>query len=200
MNGKFGVVWLGTSGASPQRAGGGSFFSSAMRRRAYTLLELLLVMAVMLVLVGMAWSGMQGIYQRHQLREAAESVRIRLTKARLQAIDSGWIYQFRFEPGGRAYQVTPLDSVTSSTSTGPDGQLPESMRFEPVRDTSERVGQTAAINSAGAWSDPILFAPDGSSNSSAFDVVDRQDRSVRLSVRGLTAAVSTDTLRRRTSS
>lgn len=194
------------------------------RRCAYTLLELLLVMAVLLLLVGIAWPGVNGMYERHRLRSAVEEVRKRLAGSRVKAIDAGLVYQFRYEPGGRNYVILPYQAAGHRPLVGPSaagalegasqplpsysGQLPETMRFEPADDfqsvleqletggISDIAGPGAAV--ATSWSAPILFAPDGMATDAAFDVLDEKDRSIRVSVRGLTAAVTVGGVARRT--
>ena len=185
------------------------------RQSGYTLLELLFVLAILLLLAGMAWPRVQGLYERHQLQSATEDVRVRLTGTRFRAIDSGLIYQFRYEPGGQNYIVVPYDVVTGTsadegTQQQPPtyvGRLPASMRFEApdgVAVTTEQMGSggLAYIDTAGelrdtAWSAPILFIPDGTATDDAFDVIDEEDRFMRLSVRGLTAAVTVSQIVRR---
>jgi prepilin-type N-terminal cleavage/methylation domain-containing protein len=171
----------------------------ARARRGYTLFEVLLVLAVLLIVVGLAWSSLADIYKYQQLASAAQDVRSQLTAARAQAIESGAILQFVYEPGGRAYSVLPLEQVSEAATQQPtiDGDLPERIRFEfPGADTTLNAstaptsdGLTIVVdnNSAAA---PILFAPDGTASDSAFDILDDEGRFVRVSVRGLTAAVS----------
>ena len=49
-----------------------------------------------------------------------------------------------------------------------------------------------------SWSQPILFYPDGTAVSAAFNVVDTKKQFVRISVRELTGAVSVDQIRQET--
>jgi hypothetical protein len=149
----------------------------------------------------------EGVVQRSRLTKAAEEVRTHFSRTRLWAIDSGTIYQFQFEPGGRQFAIRPLEAdapadAFSSPATSAatySGQLPESMRFEEL-DSQQNGGVRLIVESASApaieggsattnWSPPILFAPDGTAIDATVNVVDSENRYVQLTVRGLTAAV-----------
>ena len=171
------------------------------RRTAYTLLELLLVMTLMVVLAGVSWTGAEGMYQRHQLREAVGEVANSLLRCRASAVESGAAYQFRFEVGGRRYLFSPFDVASDADLT--PCELPESMFFQLVDDQDTANGATSSTTfvadqlAADGWSLPLLFTPDGLATDGTFEVVDEEERYVSLSVRGLTASVSVTDLRRR---
>ncbi|MFQ5732327.1 MAG: prepilin-type N-terminal cleavage/methylation domain-containing protein, partial [Planctomycetaceae bacterium] len=57
-------------------------------RRAFTLMEILLVLAVMLVLAGVAYFSMSNAYARRDIDEAVEEVRKELSRTRNYAVDS----------------------------------------------------------------------------------------------------------------
>jgi prepilin-type N-terminal cleavage/methylation domain-containing protein len=184
--------------------------SFRVRRHGYTLFELLLVVAVMAVLGILAWSGVEGMYQRHQLRQAAEVVRIDVAQCRLGTIEHGRSYEFRFQPGGRIYQISPFDQVaaTDPTFIPRAGELPESMHFEsaapgpdilPIRADVPSTSSPPANGTTTDWSEAVLFLPDGTATPAVFDVVDAEGQFVRLSVRALTGSVSSDTVQRKTS-
>jgi prepilin-type N-terminal cleavage/methylation domain-containing protein len=166
-------------------------------RAGYTLLEVLLVLTLMLVLGALAVSRLQGVMERHHLRDVTESVRQHLNQGRLRAADTGRIYQFSAENGGGNYVLAPLDSIDADAAPVAQvaGQLPSSVRFEQVEiNPSAAVGTNA---SAVTWCTPILFFPDGTSSGGAIDLVDNDNRFTRLAVRGLTAASAVSGPRRR---
>ena len=173
-----------------------------MRTRAgYTLLEVLLVLTLMLVLGALAASRLEGVLERHHLRDVAESVRQHLNQGRLRAAETGLIYQFSAKNGGGNYMLAPLDSIDTNASPGGQvaGQLPSSVRFEQVEipgliNPNPAVGANA---SAVTWCAPILFFPDGTSSGGAVDLVDDDNRFTRLAVRGLTAACAVGEPQRR---
>ena len=181
-------------------------------RGGYTLLELLLVLTVLVVLASIAWPSVEGLYERNQLQSAAEDVRNQLSQARLAAIDSGLIYAFRYQVGGRDYTAAPAEPAVSSSGQ-PDGaalsgQLPEQMQFrQPEAETFSAAGTSTletlsqAIGEMGTdsagYSPPILFFPDGSALDAVFEVVDSEQRTVEISVRGLTGSIRVGDVHRR---
>jgi type II secretion system protein H len=178
------------------------------RRGGFTLIEVLLVLAVLLVMASLVWPSLDWMYRQHRLRQAAESVRVRLSAARLRAVEAGFPYQFRFEPGGYRFVVLPTDV---GSTAGPAaqaapiawkaaGSLPTKMRFDVP--TTANVGAQplaadlftglpdAQLLAAVNWSAPILFHTDGSADSVVLTLSDQQQQTVELSIRGLTGGVT----------
>ena len=90
-------------------------------RSGYTLLEVLLVMALLVALAGMAAPALFGPLENQRLRRSADIIRAEWTKARVWAMESGQTYVFRYQPSGNQYVVQPLNSqenyVESSLTT-----------------------------------------------------------------------------------
>jgi prepilin-type N-terminal cleavage/methylation domain-containing protein len=96
-------------------------------RRAFTLLELLLVLALLAIMAGFAWPALRGSMGGQNLRSAGDQVRTHWLKARTKAITSGEIMSFRYRPDTGRYRVEPrtqqqllLDAFAGST--GATGQ------------------------------------------------------------------------------
>jgi len=70
-------------------------------RRGMTLFELLLVLMLLVVVGSLAVPLFEGSFASIRLRRGTDRVLATWTQARRQAIDSGLIYQFRFQPAGR---------------------------------------------------------------------------------------------------
>ncbi len=88
------------------------------RARGYTLLELLIVGALIAVLVGFAMPAMRRPLARSQLRDAAAGLRIALAKTRLEAIESGTIWTFRYQPGTGRFVISPQAELTEEDDSG----------------------------------------------------------------------------------
>ena len=73
------------------------------RLSAYTLLELLLVLAVILAVAGAVTPTVVERMEDYKLKRGSEMVRFAISSTRIHAIDLSSVYQFRFESGGRRY-------------------------------------------------------------------------------------------------
>ena len=189
----------------------------------YTLMELLLAMGVLIAIAGIAWPLVQGQFERYRLKSEVENVRSKLASTRIRAIDSGLMYQFLYEPGGRNFIVVPfegLETEAEQVDAGGGslyriaGSLSENVMFETSEDAAMTSGELPGLSvisddflsglprslelSSVSWSQPILFFPDGTAVTAAFNVVDANKQFVRISVRELTGAVSVDAIRRET--
>lgn len=77
------------------------------RRQGFTLIEILVVLALVVVLVSFSWPALQGTLQRSELESAAKQVTNELSQVRLKAIETGVAQKFRFQPGKGNYEITP---------------------------------------------------------------------------------------------
>lgn len=75
----------------------------------FTLIEMLLVLALLVSLLMMTYPTLGRLQLEHQLKQGAEQVRLQLAAARLHALESGIDYQFRYEPGGKHFVAVPAD-------------------------------------------------------------------------------------------
>ncbi len=76
-------------------------------RHGITLLELMLVLALLVILGAMAYPSLQKPFQMQTLRKSGELVRVELSKARNKAMRTGQIQMFSFEPETGNYQIQP---------------------------------------------------------------------------------------------
>ena len=182
-------------------------------------MELMVVLAVLLAFATIVTPSMMRLYADHQLKSAVEDVCVKLASCRVQAIDTGLIYQFRFEPDGQRYVVLPyeLEEEAAGDQAAPQeieprrfsGQIPEKMTFHSASEyaaPAERLTEEwltglpdAATLADAAWSPPLLFFADGTAMDAAFEIADQKQQFVRLSVRGVTGAVKTSATARRSS-
>jgi len=187
------------------------------RRRAFTLLEVLIVLVILATVLALFLPTFDRLHLEYRLRQGAQLVQAKMAGARVHAIDTGIAYQFRFEPGGQRFLVIPDDlqalvapaSGTGATPGAPLapripkflGRLPSTKAaFDPAS-TGGSMGQQlptewlSGISNAGdltnvTWSAPILFHADGSATTAQIVISDKKSRSVVVSVRALTGGVS----------
>lgn len=80
-------------------------------RRAFTLLELLLVLALILVISGISVASFQRMMTRSRFKAGVIAIQIDLHKARLLAMQTGTPYIFRYAPGSGVYEIAPLNAL-----------------------------------------------------------------------------------------
>lgn len=179
-------------------------------RQGFSLLELLIVIAVLLSVSAMAIPPMMDRLQSGRVQDAAESVREVLANARRYAIDGGVDYHFRYEINGRAYVAIPAEPspVLANSYSGDEedtriiveaGELDEtlvlrSMSGDEAAAESLEVESFTDLPNAGelaqkTWSAPILFRFDGTAEDRQFRVMDEGTRTAEITVRGLTGSV-----------
>ena len=185
----------------------------------YTLLEVLLVIAIIVMAAAAVAPSMRRFAKNAALKAAANDVRAELTRAHVQAMKSGRTQVFQYELGGRKFKIQPWigddaalegagaeAAVPPPATTNPDGtnpgerSLPEGIKFAlgdaAIESRGERIEQELATSGDGVtWSRPILFFPDGSSADAYVVIANERDVGIRLDLRGLTAAVKVGDLK-----
>ena len=175
------------------------------RCHGYTLLEMLLVLAIMVLLGAIVLPAVSQPLGKSELRDAAKQVRTQLARARLEAIESGRVYQFRFQPGRRKFEVAVksslgLDDESDHQRADDDqplqGELPSGVCFHDQQ-AAKRPGddETASgvdfeeTGSAG-WSEPILFYPNGRTTSARIWLAGERDYYLDVMLRGVTGSAT----------
>ena len=183
----------------------------AQRKRAgFTLLELMLVLMIIAALAAAAWPALTGSLALARLRSAAEDVRTAWGKARVEAMRSGQIHIFQYEPNSRRYaleqwesddamlEASVADGAASDTAAGQPTTasagklLPEGVVF--VGSSTEDDARAAALSASTAagdtfgaqWEPPILFYPDGTTSTARLTLAGEEDTRILLTLRGLT--------------
>jgi prepilin-type N-terminal cleavage/methylation domain-containing protein len=186
-----------------------------MRRTGFTLIEILLVLAIIVAVAALSAPVLRGVIQDTRLRAAGETVRTEWTRAHVKAMKTGRIQVFRYELGGTKYSVQPwiagddaLESNAQATSSfdppekqdsanrGEGSELPEGTMFvggdAVVESRSISIEQAAAdaTQFQAEWSRPILFYPDGSTSDAFVLIANERDVGVRVELRGMTGTAT----------
>ena len=171
---------------------------STQRRSGFSLLEILVTMAVFIMLTAMAMPSMGRAYQAQQLIGAADVVRARFAEARVLSIKTGDIYGFFYEPGAARYFIAPMSQGFRSLQNG----IEPSSEISELRNEITFVDGQAAEDSRSADAEesatqdyqsmqPILFYPDGTSQDAVVLLTnDVQDSYIQVNLRGLTGTSS----------
>lgn len=186
-------------------------------RRAITLIEVLLVLALLVVLASMTWPALDRPMANQRLRKAADKVRTAWARARINAMSTGQTFRFRCTLESSEYTIDSqagpesVEFISSSAdgqfgenaseSTEPlstkNRRLPEDVRFvdgEVTFDTRATILTDAtdetSSDTAGQSLDPILFFPDGTTSTATLILENKHQRRIELSLRGLTGVIT----------
>jgi len=80
-----------------------------VKNRAFTLLELLIVLGLITAVLGLGMPALQRMYVRSSLRAAAQQVQAEMYHTRLDAMKAGKAYVFRYRCGTSEYEIIPKD-------------------------------------------------------------------------------------------
>jgi type II secretion system protein H len=89
----------------------GGRYGSRRRNRGLSLMELLLVLALMVAVAALTLPALRGPMENQRLRKSADAIRAEWNKARNRAMRTGRIQVFRFEINGSHFVVEPWYSA-----------------------------------------------------------------------------------------
>ena len=164
------------------------------RRPGVTLIEMLLVVAILIVLSAIAYPTLAAMYGDVKVKAAADDVRGAWTEARAHAIEDGRPYRFSVQPGTGRFKVAPdadgfWDGTGGTTDEGEnppftqEGELPNGILFDVPPD----------LPTAGEWATVVVFNPDGGCSADvevALKEDDEDGSPVVVRARAMTGAVS----------
>ena len=169
-------------------------------RQAFTLFEVLVVMAIMVIVAALSVPTLDSMYAGFKITAAEDTVRSAWATARAQAINDGIAYRFCVVAGKGNFRIAP---DTDDFWTGNDGAataptdttnpplivqdvLTKGVRFltgKPEPGVVDPGGDTIIPGGGvdpSTWTSPIVFLPDGTA---------RDDAELTLSTRGATPRV-----------
>jgi prepilin-type N-terminal cleavage/methylation domain-containing protein len=179
-------------------------------RLGFTMMELMLVLAIIVTVSAMSWPMLERPLATHRLRSAADDVRAEWCQARVEAMRSGQTYAFRCATDGDRYSIAPEDSPEgSSLSSGESNAamfnssdedlaacaektLPPGVRFVTTEMIEEDPADDLEPDSAlaeGGTTIPILFYPDGTTSDARVRLGNDRGSGLDLMIRGLTGTV-----------
>jgi prepilin-type N-terminal cleavage/methylation domain-containing protein len=185
---------------------------TSSQRVGYTLMELLLVLAIIVIAAAAVTPRMTGLMRNVSLTSAANTVRAELTKAHVTAMRTGRVQVFNYELGGRKYKVEPwiagddmIENATGEENTAPpaaakslhEPMIPEGTKFASGDSAAESRSEKIAQEMQGdaTWSRPIMFYPDGSAGDAYIVVGNDHNAGIRINLRGMTAAVTVEEIK-----
>jgi len=183
------------------------------KRLALTLIEVLLVLVVLVITAAFSWPLLTRAFESQRLRSAADLIRSRLTRARIEAIETGRTCRFQYSIDGRSFSIKAENNSEETTSDSElqealgvvkaerrlSGELPEGITFAPPpdggtaapADISDIPGDISSEDVEGAsWSPPIYFHPNGTTSSAVIRLRNAHGRALEVTLRGETGVVT----------
>lgn len=168
-----------------------------MRRKGYTLLEMVLVVGLLVIIAGLAYPVVDNMYASSRLNAASDTVRARWSEARSRAMEERRGYRFAVKDNSGEFRIAPEttefwdDADESNNGSNDDqmalvveGSLPDQVFF----------GGTGAAASSAAqeWRKLVVFMPDGSASEDVEVTFATQgSRAVTLKLRATTGCAVT---------
>ena len=127
-----------------------------LHRRAFTLLELLLTLSLLVMISALTWPMMSRAFDGQRLRTAADQVRTQMGIARAEAITSGTVYAMQFQLATGQYVIQPWDAELASAAMQPPGTT-----FGPATDPNQPLISSTARVINGQLPEGIVFFSGG---------------------------------------
>lgn len=178
------------------------------KQRGLTLLELVIVMVILVTFASLSFPIVFRSFSAQRLNKAADLVQAQLNSARVQAMRTGEIYGFFYFPNSRNFKVAPFeaemvgvvnqarrnpDRISPSNYDYGDESLPQGVTFvegEAIQDARSVAAEQETTIRMGDVR-PILFYPDGSSQSARLYLKSNEDDMMEVQLRGMTGTSST---------
>jgi prepilin-type N-terminal cleavage/methylation domain-containing protein len=169
-------------------------------RQAYTLMEVVLVLALVVILASMAWPVIDAMQAGPRLTAGTDTVRSAWSKARTRAVEERRAYRFAVKDNSGTFRVAPdtpefwgdsegMDDGLNADALVYENSLPDRVVFVP---NSESGGEGQASDD---WRTVVTFLPDGSASEDAELCLRTSGTSpTTLKLNGSTCAVSTASL------
>ena len=90
--------------------------------RGYTLVEMLIVLAILVMVASLAWPSLRRTMEKSRLESAAQELQQQLNKARTRAIKTGETLQVSWVPGQSSYQIGPVPQHWRSLTPTASGE------------------------------------------------------------------------------
>ncbi len=172
-----------------------------------TLLELLLVVAIMVVVAALAIPSVQRTFSQQALKKGADRLRVAMGQARVKAIRHGEEYAVFLVPGGSYFNVAPFRQFQEQNtfagrrqptadrglqSNYEDDLLPKGVLFvgSEVAADARAAEVMSSLESGGALR-TILFYPDGTSQDARVVLQNEKQATIEVQLRGLTGIAKT---------
>ena len=183
-----------------------------VNRRAFSLLEVMLVLALLVLIGAIAFPAFDRPFASQRLHSAADMVKAEWMRTRVRAMTTGLPHAFRYQPESGFFQIEciggmdaeleatqlmnfgmPIQPSLPSGETDVPG-LPEGVAFmngQTMLDTRSMLVEAQVETAAPAdLSQPIYFYPDGTTSDARLLLQNEHELYVVIELRGLTGVTT----------
>jgi len=180
-------------------------------RRGYTLFEMVIVCALLLIVAGLSIPSIESMYSDSKMQAAVDQVRGAWAAARSHAISEGQPYRFSESINGSDFRVAPDgseywgggDPPAPTDANNPpmvkEASLPSHISFtvaasDPGSADPSTPSSSAPSTSGGAWTTTAVFLPDGTAQQDVeiiFRLSEAGATPISLKLRALTGGMTT---------
>ncbi|MGI9519708.1 MAG: prepilin-type N-terminal cleavage/methylation domain-containing protein [Pirellulaceae bacterium] len=170
---------------------------TTISRSGFSLLEVLVVLAVLVMITALAMPAMNSVFSGQHLRSAADVVRARFAEARVKSIETGDVHGFFYMPTQGNYFVAPMTEGFRTMQSGVQPSVQQRMleneivfaAGESMQDTRSVYATNLATNEYSIMK-PVLFYPDGTSQDATVILQNKRGAVIQINLRGLTGTAS----------
>lgn len=159
-------------------------------RRGFTLLEILLVMAVLVILAAILGPTLTGLRGNLYQKGAADRLRGRIADARTMAMKEGTAHRLAVSSDGTRVRLAPDTLDFGSVTAGEPGPAAKAVEQPFERATVAVVAGGAEADTGDGWVTVATFLADGTCREDNVTVEVREEPfpPIRLHIRGVTGA------------
>jgi type II secretory pathway pseudopilin PulG len=158
------------------------------QRSAHTLLEVILVLALLVIIAGITFPTVMSAYGSQRIRAGSDTIRAGFVEARTHAVSESRRYRFSVMEGKGNFRVAPDDPAFWSGSPPQDDQSPAFV-YEDELPPGIHFTFPNGGGSGGQWKTVAVFDSDGSAdNAEEITLELRGTRPLVITLRALTGS------------
>lgn len=170
------------------------------RRSGYTLFELIMIIAVLIILGSLVIPTLTGTYSNTRQKSAADLIRARIVEGRAKAMEQGMWYRFAINQDKTRIRLAPdagingtdFGSLTPGESDTPDAQVIEDKLDHATAELQIDPNDTTRSSPDGEWATVMTIGPEGICKESDTSILVKEEKfhPIEIRIRGIAASAA----------